>query len=80
MENKITSIWSVHIFGDIIQFHIYLYTYINVHLLYVPDEILLESFRAIFIFEASFIKCIYLYKHVVYSDRFGIPSSIKMNY
>ena len=64
MENKITSIWSVHIFGDIIQFHIYLYTYINVHLLYVPDEILLVSFRA-FIFEASFINCIYLDKHVV---------------
>ena len=65
MENKITSIWSVHIFGDNIQFHIYLYTYINVHLLYVPDEILLASFTKIFIFEASFIKGIYLYKHVV---------------
>ena len=44
MENKITSIWSVHIFGDIIQFHLYLYTYMHAHLLYVPDEILSRIF------------------------------------
>ena len=45
MENKITSIRAVHIFGDNIQYHIYLYTYINVHLSYILDEILLASFR-----------------------------------
>ena len=81
MENKITSIRSAHIFGDNIPFHISPYAHINEYLLYLPDEIFLASFRVILVpIHKMFIKFIYVLKDVLYGDRFGIPSSLKMNY